>query len=155
MSITFNCEADVILWAFSKLLIIFGERRYTFALHCIWWLASLVQLDIALRYLIEHHQFPSENRETQNNKIDRQISPIPRDIARDISVDSNTREAITPENYVTDPLRRTRKGRINSLPQNKKQLGKAKQKSILSKKQQNRLSAIDTDTLTKYLSKRK
>jgi len=83
MSITFNCEADVILWAFAKLLSIFAERQYTFALHCIWWLASLVQLDIALLYLIEYHQFPSENRETSNNKIDRQISPIPRDLQND------------------------------------------------------------------------
>jgi len=155
MSITFNCEADVILWAFAKLLILFAERQYTFALHCIWWLASLVQLDTALRYLIEYHQFPSENREIQDDKIDREISSTPRDIARDISVNSNTRKAIASENYITDPLRRTRKGRINSLPQNKKQLGTARQKSILSKKQQNRLRAIDTNTLTEYLSKRK
>jgi len=155
MSITCNCEADVILWAFAKLLILFAERQYTFALHCIWWLASLVQLDTALRYLIEHHQFLSENREIQGDKINREISSTPRDIARDISADSNTRKTIAPEKYITDPLRRTRKGRINSLPQNKKQPGKARQKSILSKKQQNRLRAIDTDTLTEYLSKRK
>jgi len=83
MSITFNCEADVILWAFAKLLNIFAERQYTFALHCIWWLASLVQLDTALRYLIEYNQFPSENRETQDDTIDKQISPIPRDLQND------------------------------------------------------------------------
>jgi len=83
MSITFNCEADVILWAFAKLWIILAERQYTFALHCIWWLASLVQLDTALRYLIEYHRFPSENRETQNNTIDKQISLIPRDLQND------------------------------------------------------------------------
>ena len=137
MSITFNCEADVILWAFSKLLIIFGERRYTFALHCIWWLASLVQLDTALRYLIEHHQFPSENRETQNNKIDRQISPIPRDIARDSSVRSDRSIPRKPiDSYISDPLRRTRKGRVNPRPETKKQLKKARRERARQIQQQ-------------------
>jgi len=142
MSITFNCEADVILWAFAKLLIIFAERRYTFALHCIWWIASLVQLDTALRYLIEHHRFPSEIREPQDNKIDRQISPVPRDLQNDsreraisnfeikeplcINKTINTSRNTWRPNTINTPRNTVGPNRINNRVESKKQRKKTR-----------------------------
>jgi len=87
MSITFNCEADILLWTFPKLLNTCEERKDTFVIHCVWWLATLVQLDSALRYWIEYHQFPSEVWVKPTDRINRQISPTPRDVQNDQTID--------------------------------------------------------------------
>jgi len=122
MSITFEHEADIILWASVKLLVTFEEHQYLFAAQCVWWIAALFQLDPALRYFIDHRELPSKvtgvDAETQSTE--RLISLTPRDIRRH----SETDEYAIPERsqYQADPLRPTRKGRINPLPQTKKQL---------------------------------
>jgi len=87
MRITFNWEADKLLWTYAKLLNTFEERKYTFAIPCVWWLATLVQLDSAIRYLIEYHQFPSEVWVKPTDRINRQISPTPRDLQNDRRID--------------------------------------------------------------------
>jgi len=122
MSITFENEANIILWSLAKLLVTFEERQYHFAAQCIWWIAALVQLDPALRYFIDHRELPSKvmgvDAETQSTEM--LISPTPRDLQRH----SETDEYAVPERsqYQADPLRHTWKGRSNSLPQTKKQL---------------------------------
>jgi len=57
----------------------------------------------------------------------RGVSSTLRDIARNISLDLDKQALSSSANYVSDPLRRTRKGRVNPLPQTKKQLKKARQ----------------------------
>jgi len=146
MTLNFKDDSEVIIYALEKIISFAKQNQYFFVASCAWWIASVIGLDTGLTTHIDN---------LVRAEGCRGISTTPRDIARDISVDPITREAIAPEKYITDPLRRTRKGRINPLPQTKKQLRKARQKPILSKKQQNRLRAIDTDTLTEYLSKRK
>ena len=60
MSITFENEADIILWTLAKPLVTFQERQYLFAAQCIWWIGALLQLDPALRYFIDNREFPSK-----------------------------------------------------------------------------------------------
>jgi len=153
MTLNFKNDSEAIIYALEKIISFARQNQYFFVASCVWWIASVIGLDTGLTIHIDNLVRAGD---------DRGISSTPRDIARDISVDLNTQEAIVPANYIIDPLRRTRKGRINPLPQTKKQFEKArqiktriKQQSILSKKQLNRLGAIDIDTLTEYLSKRK
>jgi len=62
VSITFDNEADIILWTLAKLLVTFEQRQYLFVAQWIWWIATIVQLDPALQYFLRHHEFPSEMR---------------------------------------------------------------------------------------------
>jgi len=95
MSITFAREADILLWAFAKLLVTFQECQYLFAAQCIWWIAALVQLDAALRYLINNQKFPSGLRSDKEERspisllIEREVSSTPRDIQRQSEIDED------------------------------------------------------------------
>ena len=126
MSITFQNGADIILWTLAKLLVTFEEQQYLFAAQCIWWIAALVQLDPALKYLIDHGKFPSHitrvnaERESIRQSIERGISSTPRDIQRYSKLNKNTE--LVENQYQADPLQRTRKGTVNPLPKIKKQL---------------------------------
>jgi len=66
----------------------------------------------------------------------RGVSSTPRDIARDISIVSDKEAPSSSANYHSDPLRRTRKGRVNPLPQSKRQLKKARQAKARNNQQQ-------------------
>jgi len=155
MTLNFANDSEVIIYAFERIISFARQNQYFFVGSCVWWIASVIGLDTGLRIHIDSLEQIGEDR-GKSSIPDRGISSIPRDIARDISVDSNTQEAIVPIDCITEPLRRTRKGRINPRPQSKRQLKKARQNRInqiskLSKKQLNRLRGIDTDTLTEYL----
>ena len=132
MSITFEPEADIILWTLGKLLVTFEERSYLFAAQCIWWIAALVQLDPSLRYFIDHRRFPlsvtDDNTGRESQLTERGVSSTPQDIQRH----SETYENMVPvENqYQADPLQRTQKGRVDPIPKTKRQL-KAERKRQL------------------------
>jgi hypothetical protein len=115
MTITSKNDSDVIIYALEKIISFAREKRYLFVANCAWWIAGVIGLDSGLITFIDNLE--SRRRETQH----RQISTTPRDIARDVSIGKE------PSEYIPDPLRRTRKGRINPLPQTKRQLKKAQQ----------------------------
>jgi len=121
------------LWTFGKLLVTFEQRQYLFAAQCIWWIAALVQLDPALQYFLNNCRFPSEKliqytiREEQEEIVNRDISSTPRDIQQRSIIQELEDSVIN--NYQADSLRRTWKGRINHLPQTRKQL-KVEQKGL-------------------------
>lgn len=48
MSITFENEADIMVWNVTQLLVTFEQRQYLFAAQCIWLIAALVQLNPVL-----------------------------------------------------------------------------------------------------------
>jgi len=118
MTLNFKNDSEVIIYAFEKIISFARQSQYFFVASCVWWIASVTGLDTGLRIHIDNLEQAGE---------DRGISSTPRDIARGISVDSNTQEAIVPTNYIIDPLRRTRKARINPLPRTKRQIKKARQ----------------------------
>jgi len=151
MTLHFKDDSEVTIYTLEKIISFARQNQYFFVASCVWWIASIIGLDTGLTIYIDNLRIAGD---------DRGISSTPRDIARDISVALNTQEDSNPLNYISDPLRRTRKGRINPLPQSKKQLretrkGKRISSLRLTKKQLNRLRAIDSDTLTEYLSRRK
>ena len=131
MILNFKNDSEVIIYALEKIISFARQNQYFFVASCVWWIASVTGLDSGLRKHIDNLVRARE---------DQGVSSIPRDIARDISVDSNTQKTSVPASNIIDPLRRTRKGRINPLPQTKRLLKTArklqnriKQQSILRK----------------------
>jgi len=122
MSVTLKNEGDSILWTLAKVLVIFKERHYLFAAPCIWWIAAWGKLDAALQYFLDNKQFPSETQKNigkqQAASTQRKVSAMPQDIQqRSVSEEYNV---LGWNQYQTDPLRRTWKGRIKPLPKTKR-----------------------------------
>jgi len=114
MTITFESESDVIVYALEKIVSFARENQYLFVANCVWWIASIIGLESGLITFID-------NLEIRKRDIrQRDISSTPRDIAMAVSVNH------TPSDYRSDPLGRTRKGRVNPTPQTKKQLKQAR-----------------------------
>jgi hypothetical protein len=114
MTITFEKDADVIVYAFEKIIAFAREHQYLFVANCVWRIAVVLGLEPGLICFID-------NLESRKAIIDyREISEVPRDIARRVS----PQELIS--DYIPDPLRRTRKGRINPLPRSKRSLKNAR-----------------------------
>jgi len=121
MTITFENDNDVIVYALEKIVSYAREYRYFCVANCTWWIASIVGLH-------EHLRRHIDKLELGQSTIARGISSTPRDIARDVSIESDKKiPEVSEDSYIPDLLRRTRKGRVNPLPQSKRQLKKARQ----------------------------
>jgi hypothetical protein len=123
MTITFETDSDVIVYALEKIVSLARERQYLFVANCVWWIASVIGLEpelvIYIDNLEEHQPLAPVTEQLENIHPDRTaqvtseraISTIPRDQVED------QRRVLT---------RRTRSSnRINPLPQTKRQLKKA------------------------------
>jgi len=108
MTITFEYEQDVIVYALEKIISFAREQNYLFVANCVWWIAEIIGLDNSLRIHIDNL--------TLRRRTIRGVFSTPRDIARNIIVDSDKQESPSSANYVRDPLRRTRKGKVNPVP---------------------------------------
>jgi hypothetical protein len=115
MTLPFENDSDVIIYALEKIISFARDNQYLFVANCVWWIAGIIGLDLGLRTFIDKSEIRNSINQT------RPISTVPRDIARAVSIEN------TSSHYRTDPLGRTRKGRINPLPQTKKQLKKIRQ----------------------------
>jgi len=118
MTITFENDKEVIVYALEKIVSYAREHHHFFVANCVWWIASIIGLDKGLRRHID-------TLALSQPAIVRGISTTPRDIARNVSIESDKKSpAVSVDSYVKNPLRRTRKGRVNPLPQTKNQLKK-------------------------------
>jgi hypothetical protein len=81
MTITFEKDADVIVYALEKIISFARENQYLFVANCTWWIAGKIGLDSGLTIYID-------NLETRKRIGQNRISTTPRDIARSESVDS-------------------------------------------------------------------
>jgi len=115
MTITFESDSDVFIYPLEKIISFAGENTYLFIANCVWWIAAVIGLDTELIIYIDN----LEARRRKSNY--RPVSETPGDIARRVSPEKQ------PSEHTFDPLRKTGKGRINPLPQTKKQLRKARQ----------------------------
>jgi hypothetical protein len=114
MTRTFENDSEVIVYALEMIVSFSQENQYLFVANCAWWIAGVIGLDNRLTSYIDNLE--SKRAITDN----RAISETPRDIARGVSPEKQSSD------YIPDPLRRTRKGRINPLPQSKCQLKRAR-----------------------------
>jgi hypothetical protein len=124
MTITFENDSDVIVYPLEKITSFAREQQYLFVANCAWWIAGITGLDSGLVIYIDNLR-SRQSQAPRTSKLEqeinyREVSEIARDIAREVSPEDK------PAEYILDPLRRTRKGRINPLPQTKTQLKKAR-----------------------------
>jgi hypothetical protein len=92
MSLTFENENDVIVYALQKIIEFTRINQYLSVANCVWWIARVTGLDTGLTIHIDylnsqwriHHPASQPTRE---NFI-REISSTPRDIARSVSAES-------------------------------------------------------------------
>jgi hypothetical protein len=101
MTITFERDIDVIVYALEKIIAFARENQYLFVANCVWWIAGIIGLDSGLTIYIDtlvHRDQIGQLR----------ISPTPRDIGRSVSEDSqqiviekevssNTKPSIQPQ----------------------------------------------------------
>jgi len=91
MTITFENDNDVIVYALEKIVSFARENQYLFVGNCPWWLAEVLGLD---RGLTTHIDNLALQRNTDlsvtslaERNTKRSISSTPRDIAQSVSAD--------------------------------------------------------------------
>jgi len=92
MTLTFENDSDVIVYALQKILSFARENQYLFVANCVWRIAGIIGLDSGLVIHIN-------NLESRRGVALRVVSTTPRDIARSVSVKSdqiNLEEELLP-----------------------------------------------------------
>jgi hypothetical protein len=124
MTITFETESDVIVYALEKIISFARDSQYLFVANCVWWIASIIGLEQGLIDHIdnlEKREYPAPLKErfgkvhpdrVKQVTSERAVSAIPRDLTEDQRRD-HTQSIRNPN-------------RINPLPQTKNQLKKAR-----------------------------
>jgi hypothetical protein len=79
MAITFETDANVIVYALEKIVSFARENQYLFVANCAWWIAGITGLDSGLTIFID-------NLETRKRVGQYRISTTPSNIARSESV---------------------------------------------------------------------
>jgi hypothetical protein len=149
MTITFENDSDVIVYALEKIISYARRTQHIFAANCVWWLASLIGLESGLINYIDTLTSREEIRlgvETskESGKAPRQdhlpihpdqiaqisreksVSATPRDLTENQCLDRILdRAERTIQDSFRDRLRR-QPNRVNPLPQTKTQLKKAR-----------------------------
>jgi len=138
MTITFDNESDVIVYALEKIVSYSRRTQQIFVAQCIWWLASIIGLERGLivhidnlrereRQVPEVNQTKSANPDSLQQILpERAVSSTPRDLTEDSRLD---RILVSAERVVQESLRDRavgQQGRVNPLPTTKKQLKKAR-----------------------------
>jgi hypothetical protein len=104
MTITFENDNDVIVYALEKIIAYARRTQQIFVAQCIWWIASILGLEQGLVLFIDNIQsrvtvtiIPEEVP-----RVDKTISPIPRDNQEDLRQDKILEEC---EEYLKDSRR--------------------------------------------------
>jgi len=84
--LTFESESDVIVYAVEKIIYFARHNQYLFVANCAWWIAGIIGLDSDLVIYIDKLELPRYIRQ-------REVSTIPSDIARAVSIDLDSRKA--------------------------------------------------------------
>ena len=100
MTITFENESDVIVYALEKIISYAKKTQHIFAANCVWWLASIIGLEQGLVSYIDNIQsrvevtVASDKKihipntaakplDKEKSEIQKSISPVPRDLQED------------------------------------------------------------------------
>jgi hypothetical protein len=151
MTITFENDNDVIVYALGKVITYARRTQQIFVAQCVWWIAAVIGLELGLINHIDNlrsreeiaiqskaprdkqeapetnlvHQQIHPDRVAQISK-DREVSIVPRDLTEDQRLDQILEEAEqTIRNSVRDRTA-LQQGRVNPLPTTKTQLKKAR-----------------------------
>jgi hypothetical protein len=111
MTITFDNDSDVIVYALEKTISFVQENQYLFVANCAWWIAGNIRLDSGLIVHINNLAF-------RQNDDSQQVSLTSQDIARSVSASTgqvNFEEEIiaTRNKAKPSPLRTIKSTRSN------------------------------------------
>jgi hypothetical protein len=92
MTLTFENENDVILYALENIIAFARRTQQIFVAQCIWWLSSVIGLELGLvTHIVNLHRrtFIDKNHlatdPVPKNPVQQQaVSPTPRDLAEDL-----------------------------------------------------------------------
>jgi hypothetical protein len=157
MTITFENDNDVIVYALEKIISYARNNQQIFVAQCVWWLASIIGLEQGLANFIDNIQSRIDTTVIPGNvpSADRIVSPIPRDIQEDLRQDKVLKEC---EEYLKDSKRlreiaalkatgKSLSGFINPTAISKKQLRK-KDRHLRKKDQIKPKTRINKDQKT-------
>jgi len=157
MTITFENENDIIVYALEKIICYARDNRYLFVAQSVWWLASIIGLteglpthidNLRIQFEANHLIAEEDQLYSKKDSILRvgRISESPEDVNSHTELDRATILISEGERFISQSrkerkaykqkpcaLSRTRSGQIARKP--------------LTNKQRNRLRAIPTDTL--------
>jgi hypothetical protein len=132
MTITFETNSDVIVYALEKIIAFAKENKYLFVANCAWWLAAVTGLDNGLINYIDNLYERSQIEHQNSQGISfREISSTPRDIARSSSEDPGLR--IIEEEILATRASDTQqpKGNLRINPENRvKKLSKRQRRKL-------------------------
>jgi hypothetical protein len=148
MTITFENDNDIILYAFQKVISYARKNQQIFVAQCVWWLASIIGLEQGLVIHIDNLQkrefsAPLEDHpaifhsdKAQQIQFEKAVSPTPRDLIEDQRADQVLERA---ERFLEESEQNrknwntSQRNQVNPLPQTKKQLRKANKIKCLQK----------------------
>ena len=136
MTITFENDDDVIVYAFEKIISYARRTQHIFVAQCIWWLASLIGLE---QGLVNH----IDNLRSRSNILPQEPAPIPRKevgatdskeasekssrgisaTPRDIQEDLRREEIVSPTTRVIQESLRSHTGTDKVHPDRIQQIG--------------------------------
>jgi len=162
MTVTFEKDNDVIIYALEKVIFHARRTQQIFVAQCVWWLASIIGLEQGLITYIDNLQSRVEVGATpeEPETVDRKTtSPDPRNIPEKDRQDKILREC---EEYLRDSRQqrkiaalkatgRTSTGLINPVPDSKNILRKGKRSRNRDSKE-SRLVGIDSVELRRRRS---
>jgi len=129
MTITFENDNDIIVYAFEKVISHARKTQQIFVAHCIWWLASIIGLEQGLVNYIDNIQsrLNVTIHPEEVPSVRRIVSPTPRDIQEDTRQDRVLKEC---EEFLQESrklrtqvsTRMKKRNRINPLASTKKAL---------------------------------
>jgi hypothetical protein len=151
MTITFENDNDVIVYALEKVISYARRTQQIFVAQCVWWLVSIIGLETGLvnhidnlrkredvlkqaRVSEKRRDVPKQDQSSQQVhpdrvaqiSVDRSVSAVPRDLTEDQRLNRILEEA---EEVIQNSLRdrdAVSQNRVNPLPTTKIQLKKAR-----------------------------
>jgi hypothetical protein len=81
MTLPFESEQDVIVFALEKIIRFSQANQYIFVAQCVWWIAWALGLQQGLTIHIDNL------RERELRNLARAVSPVPRDLTEDQRLD--------------------------------------------------------------------
>jgi hypothetical protein len=93
MTISFEHDSDVIIYALNTITIFGRENQYLFVANCIWWIAGIIGLDTELTIHIDNlytrRPLSLGESDLKRHSPTKAVPPAPRGIGRSVSVELN------------------------------------------------------------------
>jgi hypothetical protein len=118
MTITFENDNDVIIYALEKVISYARRTQQIFVAQCVWWLASIIGLELGLVNYIDNIQSRVDVTVIPEmvSRVGRTVSPTPRDNQEDQRQDTSVPEEPTEQVHSDRVLNITQGRSVSAVP---------------------------------------